>query len=80
MGLIRENEVLEKIFGQNFGILNYMAACIQPKLRQGTFACKVCLRCRAVLEIINVKTEVLNYESNCEDPYTNINCASNHVI
>ena len=61
-----------------------MAACTQPTLRQGTFACTyVYLRCRAVLEIINVRAEILSYKRESQsrkDPFTNTNCASNHVI
>ena len=49
-------------------------------LRHRTFACKVCLRCRVVLEIINVRTEALSYESNRKGPYANTNCASNYII
>ena len=36
-----------------------------------------------MLEIINVRTEVLSYEResrNHEDVFTNINCTSNHLI
>ena len=39
-----------------------------------------------MVEIINVSTlsvEVLSYKresQNCEDPYTNTNCPSNHII